>query len=358
MKKYIIIFALLLPALALFCGGCQEESSSVPTPAPPVSEADHQTAERLAAAQLGLLDELVSSKERERVVSLLERLVPLSQEREAAGRWEKSSEEERLIQQLNRLYERYTIKYIGSVAGGWGYANPAEYVLAEYTIHDGGTLRRDSRGESKESALYTEEDYFFLWDWMCSFMPDGAWDDFSRLIIFSDGEDEVLAYVVPADDTGDKWQIAVDPADAGDAGWFTETVLHEYAHYLTLNSRQVTYTYNQTVTTYNEEGLVANPGSYLDDFYQAFWADYLDDRLVNMDSYLFFFRHEDDFVTDYASTDPAEDIAESFTYFVLCDPPEGDAVWEQKLNFFYRYPELVQFRAETLERLSHHKVTE
>ncbi|MFQ9918858.1 MAG: hypothetical protein ACLRWQ_23270 [Flavonifractor plautii] len=57
------------------------------------------------------------------------------------------------------------------------------------------------------------------------------------------------------------------------------------------------------------------------------------------------------FVTDYASTDPSEDIAESFTYFVLWDAPEGDAVWEEKLNFFYRYPELVEFRTQARARL-------
>ena len=48
---------------------------------------------------------------------------------------------------------------------------------------------------------------------------------------------------------------------------------------------------------------------------------------------------------------PSEDIAESFTYFVLWDAPEGDAVWEEKLNFFYRYPELVEFRTQARARL-------
>ena len=41
----------------------------------------------------------------------------------------------------------------------------------------------------------------------------------------------------------------------------------------------------------------------------------------------------------------------SFTYFVLWDAPEGDAVWEEKLNFFYRYPELVEFRTQARARL-------
>ena len=50
-------------------------------------------------------------------------------------------------------------------------------------------------------------------------------------------------------------------------------------------------------------------------------------------------------MTDYAATDPSEDIAESFTYFVLWPRQGGGSVWEQKLDFFYGYPELVELRA-------------
>lgn len=345
MKRYVLI---CLGILFLLCTGC-EEYGAAPESAPPSSEEIRREAERLAQAQLGALDPLITSQERERVVSLLERAVPLRRAREADGSWERSGEEERLTHQLNRLYERYTVKYIGS-GGVWGYGAPEERVLAEYVIQQGSRLRRDTRAKTEESG-YTEEDFQGLWEDMYAALPQGAWADFSRLIIFTDGEDETLAYVYPADSAGDKWVVAVDPADAGDWRWFLETVLHEYAHYVTLNSSQVTYTEEQTVTTYNEEGMVSSDDSYLNAFYQAFWVDYLDDRLVNRDSYNFFLRHEDDFITAYASTDPSEDIAECFTYFILGDTVQGDAVWEQKLDFFYQYPELEQFRAETRNRL-------
>ena len=350
MKRYILIWAGIL---LLLCAGC-EEYGAVPESAPPAAAGEiRQEAERLARAQLGALDPLITSQERERVVSLLERAVPLRRAREADGCWERSGEEERLAHQLNRLYERYTVKYIGS-GGVWGYGAPEEQVLAEYVIHQGTDLRKDTRAKT-EDAGYTEEDFRSLWEDMYAALPQGAWADFSRLIIFTDGEDETLAYVYPADDAGDRWVVAVDPADAGDWHWFLETVLHEYAHYVTLNSSQVTYTREQTVSTYNEEGMVSSDGSYLNAFYQAFWADYLDDRLANQDSYNFFLRHEDDFITAYASTDPSEDIAECFTYFVLGEPVRGDAVWEQKLDFFYQYPELEQFRTETRNRLGLNK---
>lgn len=79
--------------------------------------------------------------------------------------------------------------------------------------------------------------------------------------------------------------------------------------------------------TYCEAGMVSREGSYLDDFCQQFWTGYLDDRLADLDSYNFFLRHEEDFVSSYASTDPSEDISESFAFFVLWDVPESEAVW-------------------------------
>ena len=345
MKKRLTVPALFL-ALALLCGACGLDA---PRPEPEASAPQHAGGplEQLADAQLGLLSGHISAAERERVLSLLGALEPLRRERLEAGRWQKSGEETRLLRQLNRLYERYTVKYLGE-GGTWGYGSPSERTLAEYRIVDGEALRPIS---VSDGAGYTEGDYLRLWDQMLAMLPEGAFGRFTRFTVFTDGVDETLAYVSAVDGAGSTWEIAVDPADAQDGAWFTETVLHEYCHSLTLNDTQAVYTTQQTVDTYNEPGMVARPGSYLDDFYQEFWADTLDDRLANPDTYNFFLRHEDDFVTDYASTDPSEDIAESFTYFVLYDPMEGDAVWERKLNFFYDYPELAEFRDRVRERL-------
>ena len=137
-----------------------------------------------------------------------------------------------------------------------GYGNPSQRVLAEYRVSGDGSIRADGWSQIRETGGWTEEDYLDLWDQMLSILPDGAWRDFSRFIVFTDGEDETLAYVTQADSAGERWEIAVDPADAEDSDWFIETVLHEYTHYLTLNAGQADYTSRQTGSTYNEEGMV------------------------------------------------------------------------------------------------------
>lgn len=347
MKGRNYIFA-ALAALLLLCAGC-EAAVSMPPPSP-LSGESLARAEALLDAQLGTLADVLTEKEYGRCMAFMEQLWPLRQARLEAGKYEKSDGEQRLVERLNLLYERYTEKYFGS-GGYWGYGSSRESTLAEYIIGQDGSLKRDRLAGLRETGDWREADYLALWDQICAILPEGAYQDFTRFIIFTDGPDGTLAYVTQSDYQGYKWEIAVDPADAEDGDWFTETVLHEYTHYLTLNAEQVTYTWDQTGDTYNEEGMVSGRGSYIDDFYQAFWVDYLDDRLANRKSNNFFLRHEDDFITDYASTDPSEDIAECFTYFVLWDRRDGEAVWEQKLDFFYGYPELVELRDGIRARL-------
>lgn len=339
------LFALCLLA-ALLCSGCSGGPAGHKADAP-----DQKILEQELDAQLGLLAEKISQEERAQALEAWTAARAVRQERLEKGEYERSGQEWTLLEQLNGLYEEYTIRYLGGDDLGWGYTNPREHAIATYRIRNGENIVLMADTLDLTHSLWSQEELEQLWQTMLEVMPEGAFDDFIRFCVFTDGEGETMAYVMPRDFSGRRWEIYVDPADAHDGQVFLETVLHEYCHYLTLNSEQATYTENQTLDTYNEVGLVSMPGSYLDDFYQRFWTDYLDDRLVNMDSYNFFLRHDDDFITDYASTDPSEDICESFTYFVLRDKAAGEAVWEQKLNFFYDYPELVEFRRQVRDNL-------
>ena len=78
-----------------------------------------------------------------------------------------------------------------------------------------------------------------------------------------------------------------------------------------------------------------------------------DNRLDAIDTgdedeiYYFYEDHTDNFVTPYAATDQAEDIAESFTNFVLRDKPTSNTTLkDQKVNFFYQFSELVNMRQQ------------
>ena len=335
MKRYRILPILLLALLLLSaCDSPIRLRSDVPDPRV------REEARRLAAAQLGKLADRLTDFERWQVDSLLERLVPLRQARAAQGRWDLDSREEELVYQLNQLYEDCTRRYLGDL-GSWSADEEKMETLAEYDVTGGGTLK----------AAAGEDAYRALWEQVGAMLPEGSLDAFDRFTVFTDGEEEILAYVVPTDDDGARWELAVDPMDTGDAVNFAETVFHEYCHYLTLNSQQVTYGGTPSYDCYAESELTARADSYLTAFYRAFWTDYLDDRLADPVTYGFYLRHADDFLTSYAATNPSEDIAESFAYFILYDKAEGEGLQAQKQNFFYAYPELVAFRDQSRERL-------
>lgn len=136
MKKAAVCILFLL----LCCSAC---CAPAPAAAPEAGAgAAHTEALHLARAQLGRLAERVSEREEERVVALLERIIPLRQARQASGGWQPEGEEARLVAQLNRLYERYTARYLGD-GGGWDSDSPADRVLAEYWIQEDETLRPD-----------------------------------------------------------------------------------------------------------------------------------------------------------------------------------------------------------------------
>ena len=326
MKRYKYIPALLCLLLLLSaCGG------------QPKLQADVQ---RLAKAQLGKLDEYVTDVERQQVIQLLGQVVSLRQARESMGVWAVSGGEERLAAQLNQIYEDCTRRYLGETEH-WSADEGKIELLTEYEVKPNGGLE----------VTEGEDSYQQLWKQVSDMLPQGSLDAFDRFTVFTDGEEEILAYVVPTDNDGARWELAVDPKDTGDETYFAETVFHEYCHYLTLNNKQATYEGTPSYGCYAEESMTTYPNSYLNAFYQAFWKDYLDDRLADPESTGFYLRHADDFVTGYAATNPSEDIAESFAFFILNDKAEGESLPAQKQNFFYTYPELVSFREEARSRL-------
>lgn len=60
------------------------------------------------------------------------------------------------------------------------------------------------------------------------------------------------------------------------------------------------------------------------------------------------------FVSDYAATNPGEDIVETFTYFFLKAEPSCTnraTIGKQKVCMFYEYPTLKNIRIEIRENL-------
>lgn len=215
-----------------------------------------------------------------------------------------------------------------------------------------------------------------IWDTYTALIPPEQRGSLVEYSIVTDGEGNFLAAVEQTDYDPTLWELEVDIRDAGDKLNLAYTLIHEFAHLLTLGPEQVTP--SQAIFDHpDDEGIFLKeasscpdyfPGegcsrtdSYINAFYAKFWIDIHPEwQLINQieddEAYYqalddFYYKYEDQFVTDYAVTNPEEDIAEDFTFFVLSPRPGGDTIAEEKILFFYGYTELVQLREEILGRV-------
>ena len=65
----------------------------------------------------------------------------------------------------------------------------------------------------------------------------------------------------------------------------------------------------------------------------------------------FYEKYPEQFTREYAATNIHEDLAESFEHFVLEPKPSGDGVVEQKIRFFYDFPELIELRQTMIQNI-------
>jgi hypothetical protein len=238
---------------------------------------------------------------------------------------------------------------------GWGDEEDEEIILLTYQVNGdeiSDPAEASVSGDLVELQRDTEAQEE-IWDYFINFMPAEQREPIAEFIIFTDGAGNVLAATDQLDETQDTWSLEIDLADTDNKAELTYTLLHEYAHILTLNNAQFVADASSGSTYQSEDNYTAED-SYLNLFYQQFWADiysewegYYDDDDVDA----FYELYPDQFLTDYAATEPEEDIAESWLYFIISLGPEGSSIAEQKIEFFYDFPEMVSLREEIRNNL-------
>ncbi len=215
-----------------------------------------------------------------------------------------------------------------------------------------------------------------VWDYYAALIPAENRSTIVEYSVFTDGVDNTLASVTQTQTNPAAWALQVDIADTSDYYGLSFTLIHEYGHLLTLGPDQVP----PSVAVFNNpedndiylkelsacpdyfpgEGC-ANSDSYINAFYNQFWADiHAEWQEINLEEDPdllqevlddFYAKYQDQFVTDYAATNPEEDMAESWGFFVLSPQPAGNTIAEEKTLFFYNYPELVELRSAILNNL-------
>lgn len=214
-------------------------------------------------------------------------------------------------------------------------------------------------GKINSSNQVNEEKINLIWDRISLIIPKNYLNKIDILEIVNDNNDGNTASVAPNDEFWKTWLYSVNLdgffEDENLKSDINATILHEFAHILSLEYSQHKKADEKLMNQYTYENIVLSSKSYLDMFYQEFWLSIIDerdellgggeysaDKLNNLLS--FYTTYQDQFVSDYAAYNPMEDFAECFYMFILNDNPKGVLIKEQKVKFFYNFPELVAMR--------------
>ena len=209
---------------------------------------------------------------------------------------------------------------------------------ARYSINQGGITLLTPQ----DLAQPDRDQHAQIWTFITSIIP-ARWinDFFGEYELFSGGD--TLAYVTQMESDPTRWILGVNTDVANDPGLLSGTLVHEFAHVLMLNNMQLGAP-GGACATYNPFEGCSNPNSYINGFYSQFWTGIQLDGEGNAVAGTYE-ANPSAFVSDYAATNPVEDGAESFMNFVIrSQRPAGNTIAEQKIAFFYNFPELVQLR--------------
>jgi hypothetical protein len=190
-------------------------------------------------------------------------------------------------------------------------------------------------------------------------VPDAYDDYFIDLVVYNDRESPFEGFVetVPPY-RADTWRLGLNSLIfdfAVTAHETTELFIHEFSHivsYEVIPGRLEPA--NSTCHALYDDFGCPPANSFLADFTEEFWPERALDALLTVGTGETLWSQRDSkeqFVSEYASSHPAEDFAESFTVFVLADRPTGARVFEQKVEYFYQFEKLIDLRNAIRDQL-------
>ncbi len=265
-----------------------------------------------------------------------------------------------LVEALTELLKQLLAEKIAEAQDNtFDSADYSNFQDATYQVLSSGKLAGESIGAVPDISTR-------LWNDFKKVVPEQDIKDyFSYMRVYFDDDDFAAAYVETDDNDSEKWGLGINLSDLNTSSPeqyrnVVETLVHEYAHVLTLNVNQVDGRVRESrCATYYSNGC-AYANSYIHAYVDMFWDEDdfdtsediqdendEDEKEEIADDY---FEETGDYVTPYATWHPDEDIAESFAYFVLQDEPtNNNREVDEKLLFFYEYPELVTMRTNIRE---------
>ena len=231
-----------------------------------------------------------------------------------------------------------------------------EATLSTYRINGDEIIKIKDFNVSSNLLPYQQDEakHLAMFDFYTRLIPR---ENRHRIVEFEVfyGNNDLAGYVVPIDnDDLSRWKMglaietATDITDIDFTNFFTYLTLHEFGHVLTLNESQVNVFQGNCSEYHTGEGC-SNANSYINQLFELGWEDIAPNGEGGGDLYN---RHSDRFVSDYAATNPGEDVAEVFATFITEGRRGGNSIADQKVNQMFDRPELVDMRDKIVSQIS------
>lgn len=207
-------------------------------------------------------------------------------------------------------------------------------VVASYTV------------DQQEISTRAPRSYQSYFKRLLSILPDQYDSHIDELVIFTNGNQDVGAYVETQVPYTKDWRYAVRDSEITEdplSRASTELMIHEFAHIFSLDQVFKERNIAATCHPYFADEVCYGTNSYLGEFINEFWSTRMLDDLQSVQAGSrfaqadFYNRYESQFVSEYAATDPAEDFAESFVWYVYGEMAPRGSVADKKIEFFDRF---------------------
>jgi hypothetical protein len=176
-----------------------------------------------------------------------------------------------------------------------------------------------------------------VWEIVDAIWPASHRDQLVQVSVVREEPRGLVGVVHPSSTGG--WILSLDVADIADRALIEETIVHELSHVVTLSREVFTFGEVDGCAGAAIELGCATADSVLARFADRFWPDDVGSPIGT------------DFVNEYASTAAHEDLAETFTAWVLGWPVDG-ATAKAKVEMLASEPELAVLAVELRARLS------
>lgn len=201
-----------------------------------------------------------------------------------------------------------------------------------------------------------------------SVLLDGIYQKyFEGFFVFTDGEANIYADVTDYQKTH-RGYLGIDYEDFKggiendfDKSRFLHSIISQLSRAVITDKNQIDYSKSVSITLAGvgtiKEG--TKKDSYIYQFYNRYWSDilYLDSIATSNSNYEngrrnFYLRHQDDFLNEYTSINPFNDIIESMTRFILMEEITESGLKGEKIRFFYEYDEINELKKRIKENIT------